>query len=323
MPPRRVRAERESDIESVGADPLRSAIDTGVHTGTCTARAALAGNPSDGYGGAVLAVPVPDVAATVTATPAADRTIAATDPDLRALLQATVDAFDDAVAVAPPVELTASTTIPRSVGLAGSSALVIAALRALAASSGHRWDPIELAELALSVEVDRLGITAGLQDRLVQAVGRPILMRFDPVSFHPVDGAAAIPLFVAWDAAAAEPSGAVHRPLRERFDAGDHTVHRAMRELAGCAERGARAITDGDRSELAVAIDRSFDLRTSIVDVGATQERLVDVGRHLGAAVNSAGSGGSVVGMAPDPANIADLRRAYTELGAGFVALGR
>ena len=32
---------------------------------TCTARAALAGNPSDGYGGAVLAVPVPDLFATV------------------------------------------------------------------------------------------------------------------------------------------------------------------------------------------------------------------------------------------------------------------
>ena len=38
---------------------------------TCQARAALAGNPSDGYGGFVVAVPLPSVAATVTVESAA------------------------------------------------------------------------------------------------------------------------------------------------------------------------------------------------------------------------------------------------------------
>ena len=323
MPPGSARSERKSDIEPNRRETARSGSDTGVHTASCTARAALAGNPSDGYGGAVVAVPVPDFTATVTTSPAANCTIRATDPDLRALLHATVEAFEDVAGPAPPVELTAATSIPRSVGLAGSSALVIAALRALAEPAGRRWNPIELAELALSVEVDRLRITAGLQDRLVQAIGRPVLMRFDPVSFHPVDGAEGIPLFVAWDTTSAESSGTVHGSLRERFDAGELLVHRAMRDLAECAERAARALDCGDRDGLAAAMDRSFDLRISIVDVGAPQERLVEVGRRHGAAVNSAGSGGSVVGLAADPVDIDDLQRAYTELGAGFVALGR
>lgn len=301
-----------------------------MSTGTCTARAALAGNPSDGYGGAVLAVPVPSLTATVTATVRQPHTVPTmqptavptADPDLNALLLATVAEYEASVGVMPPVELTATTGIPRSVGLAGSSALVIATLRALADLSGHRWDPIELAELALSVEVDRLGITAGLQDRLVQAVGRPVLMRFAPVSFHPVASTTALPLFVAWDTTAAAPSDTVHRSLRERFDHGDAAVRSVMDELTACAERAGRALAGGQLGILGASMDRSFDLRASIIDVGAAQARLVSTGRAYGAAVNSAGSGGSVVGLAPGPEAIAEIRLAYADIGADFVALG-
>ena len=65
-----------------------------------------------------------------------------------------------------------STTIPRSVGLAGSSAIVIAALRA----AGVDLEPPEVAELALAIERDDLGIAAGLQDRAVQAFDQPVLV---------------------------------------------------------------------------------------------------------------------------------------------------
>lgn len=289
---------------------------------TCTARAALAGNPSDGYGGAVVAVPVPDLVATVATSESDMFGIRAPDPDLHRLLAAAADGYAEAGGALPDVTVSASTTIPRSVGLGGSSALVIATLRSLGGWVERRWDRIELAELALSIERDRLGITAGLQDRLAQAVAQPVLMRFDPVGFEVVPVPPALLLWVAWHADAAAPSDTVHRSLRRRFDAGDAVVVDGMRDLAVQARRAHRALVDGDAGLLGDAMNRSFDLRAAMGAVGSLQRRLVDVGRRRGAAVNSAGSGGSVVGLAHDPAQLDALRAAFDELGAGFCELG-
>jgi glucuronokinase len=288
---------------------------------TCAARVALAGNPSDGYGGAVVAVPVHDLAAMTSTTEAEQFSVRASDPDLNRLLTAASDAFDDARGGRPAVTLSASTSIPRSVGLAGSSALVIATLRGLAAWTSHRWDPIDLAELALSVERDRLGLAAGLQDRLVQAVGRPVAMTFDPVGFHPLELPAHLRLFVAWTPHGDEPSDTVHRSLRRRFDGGDDDVIGAMGDLAVQAARARRAIEHGDALLLAEAMDRSFDIRASIVEIDATQQMLVDIGRAERAAVNSAGSGGSVVGLTQRDDDMAALRSSYERNGFEFLEL--
>ena len=59
------------------------------------------------------------------------------------------------------------TSIPRGVGLGGSSAIVIAVLRALCALHGTELDPARMAELALAIETEDLAIAAGPQDRVV------------------------------------------------------------------------------------------------------------------------------------------------------------
>src|SRR6476661_841322 len=71
-------------------------------------------------------------------------------------------------------------TIPRQVGLAGSSAIIVATLRCL--MDFYRVDiPLEVQpSLALSVETDELGITAGLQDRVVQVYEGLVFMDFAP-----------------------------------------------------------------------------------------------------------------------------------------------
>jgi glucuronokinase len=284
----------------------------------CPARAALAGNPSDGYGGAVVAIPIHDLQATASATQADVFSIDARDDDLAHLLQATADAFADAFGSLPPVRLSASTTIPRSVGLAGSSALVIAVLRSLAAGVGRRWEPVALAELALAVERDRIGIEAGLQDRLVQAVGELVSMTFDPVSFTVLAPGADLSLFVAWTTGGSVPSDTVHRSLRRRFDGDDPTVVSAMRELAVHAARAERAIEAGDIQQLGDAMNATFDLRASIVDIDDVQRQLVSIGRRLGAAVNSAGSGGSVVGLVRRADRLVQVGSAYADAGFAF-----
>lgn len=290
---------------------------------TCAARAALAGNPSDGYGGAVVAIPVPDLTAiaTLDETEGESFSLRTSDPDVRALLDAAAAAFGERSGGLPEVTASVSTSIPRSVGLAGSSAIVLALLRALRAWDNHKWDPVELAELALSVERDRMGIEAGLQDRLVQAVGKPVAMTFDPVGFETLEIPDEFHLFLAWHRDDDEPSSTVHRSLRRRYDAGDERVRTAMDDLAVQAGRAKRGILDGDAALLADAMHRTMAIRIQIVELSPSQRQLVEVGRAAGAAVNSAGSGGSVVGLARHDGHLTTVRAAYRSAGFDFLEL--
>ena len=158
--------------------------------GEAFARAALAGNPSDGYGGAVLAVALAGRRAVASAFTCAQpgRGIVC-EPEAE-LVRATVARFAaelDPAAAGAAVRW--STDIPRAVGLGGSSAIVIAVLRALGERHAVQLEPAALAALALSIEVDDLGIAAGLQDRVAQAFGGLTFMDFSskPATYAPVD----------------------------------------------------------------------------------------------------------------------------------------
>ena len=110
------------------------------------ARVALAGNPSDGFGGSVVAVEVPALAATVATS---DRTVEL-PADLASLVDAAVTVGVRRFDAAPPPGWSISSTIPREVGLSGSSAIVIGVLRALGERADARLTPDELATFFLS-----------------------------------------------------------------------------------------------------------------------------------------------------------------------------
>src|SRR5665213_2185853 len=161
------------------------------------ARTALAGNPSDGYGGAVLAMAVPALAARVRASPAAEHRV---EPPSE-LVSATVRRFARDYAPAATRSLVAwSTSIPREVGLGGSSALVIATLRALCELyRGAQIPTDELADCALAVEAEDLGIAAGLQDRVAQASGGLTFMEFGRERrYESLEPGLLPPLALAW-----------------------------------------------------------------------------------------------------------------------------
>jgi len=277
--------------------------------GRAHARATLLGNPSDGFGGATLGFTIAELGAEV-ALRAAD----GTPPE--PLVAAALERYG-----APPQPASVRSDIPREVGLAGSSAIVIATLRALGEAAGAPPAPGELARLALAVERDDLAIEGGAQDPLVQAYGGLLYMDFadDPGgACEALDPALLPPLFVAWRRDGGRASGQVHAELRRRVDAGGPG---AATELAGLAEltaRGRELLIAGDRAAFARLIDATADARARLLDLDPADWRLVELAREHGAAANYAGSGGAIVGTIPAGATAVRLGAAFAAAGYGF-----
>ncbi len=310
------------------------------HSSSVPARAALAGNPSDGHGGFVVATPLHALQASVDAHATDEWTIAGTDlsyasidelsarvtsegcgdvqPLVPAALAVLHRTFDAALR---PHHIAVSTTIPRSVGLAGSSAIVIATMRTMIElHRNDEWaqrligDPSMLASAALLAETEVLGITAGLQDRVVQSFGATMAMDFSPGSGTSVNGLQSgnyrqlgeLPgkLFVAYRSEAASDSGHVHAAVNPA----DTAVRTAMQRAADAGRAAAAAIDAGDARALGTAMDATFDQRAEIMSLEPAHIEMIQVARANGASANYTGSGGAVVVLAPDDSAADALR---------------
>lgn len=133
-----------------------------------------------------------------------------------------------------------NTNIPRQVGLAGSSAIITAFWKCLFSfyQLSDRHHPTSLltlerqASLILSVEVDELGIAAGLQDRVIQSFGGLVFMDFEKSfmdqhgygQYTVLDEHLLPPLYLAY-VAHPEDSGKVHSSVKQRFLSGDNEVY--------------------------------------------------------------------------------------------------
>jgi glucuronokinase len=285
--------------------------------GTAAARAALAGNPSDGYGGAVLAVSLGVWRAE--AEIEADSGGGVEPPN--ALVQATVDRFTrELEPAAADSAVRWTTSIPQRVGLGSSSALVIAVTRALAAGHGIDLDPGRLAEFALAVEVEDLGIVAGLQDRVVQSYEGLMFMEFgQPPRYERLDRGLLPPLVIAWREAAAGHSGDVHGGLRDRHRRGEEAVHEAMGGLAAAARTARAALLERDLDRFGESVNATFDLRCRLVELDPLCVEMIEAARACGAAANYTGSGGAIVAACRGERQAVEVAQTLAQMGCGSV----
>ncbi len=322
-----------------------------ISRGCASARAGVAGNPSDALGGAALAVPVASLTARVQLTDAprlavrgeagppswssvgdlvdsaarvghdgGDRLVTAAIATLHRHLVDGGTVPDDS-----PFDAVWRTDIPRSIGLAGSSALVIATLRALCRRWDVRLSVDELAALARRAEVDELGIAAGWMDRAVQArdaptmVERPTGNRAAHPPMRTLELSAPVELMVAWDAAGASPSGRLHAGLRERLAAGDPVLDVCVDGLVDAARTAAAALERADLDDLAEAVERSCALRERLGALDERTAQLAAMARSAGGSATSAGSGGAILVVPP----AGERPRILETLGRGGLATAR
>ncbi|CAI7902148.1 unnamed protein product [Closterium sp. NIES-53] len=207
--------------------------------------------------------------------------------------------------------LSYSTNIPRQVGLSGSSAIITAALSCLLHHCHlHRAIPVPVRPNLILEAESRLGIAAGLQDRVIQTYGGLVFMDFNQPHleahgygvYQPMDPALLPPLQIIF-AANPSDSGHVHSSVRARWQAGDVAVRQAMADVATLAKEGQNALVARDWGKLARLMDRNFDLRRQMFGdevLGEVNLSMVQAARAVGAAAKFTGSGGAVVAFCPE-----------------------
>lgn len=227
--------------------------------------------------------------------------------------------------VPPGIEVRFETDIPRGVGLAGSSALVISLLRGLLELVGMELESHLLPSLALSAEVDQLGLAAGLQDRVVQTYGGLVAMDFSQMTTDPRTGLAygryeeldvdGLPnLFLAYSLTGSEPSSLYHRELRARYSAGTPETLRGLADLAALVAKGKAALRWG--SGLGPLMAQNMELRQMLGPIAAKQLVLIDAARTCDLDATFCGSGGAIVGVWHSDSDLDRLRNRVDDFGA-------
>lgn len=308
----------------------------------CTApgRAGIIGNPTDMYGGAVLSCSV-DMRARVRIDPA-DKLLLETNGQTIAIhdrrdLRPRHDRFDIPRAILdylhlPPLacRISYSSDIPMQSGMAGSTALVVAMLKAIMAWMGESSNRYRLAERARYIELNYLKVVCGYQDAYMATFGGLNYMDFrgkqyyrdveaelfatiEPLHHH-IDH---LP-FVLGYTGVQHSSHEVHKPLRERWLEGEPAIVHSYDRITEIARLGKKALLTKDWKLLGNLMNENHTIQRDLGGSGEANERLIQAALEAGAwgaKLAGAGSGGTIIVLWPED-DSEPLRRALTEAGA-------
>lgn len=299
------------------------------------ARAGLLGNPSDGYFGKTISLIIKNFGAHISLYESPELVIEVLEQDKNVfaniydladriklhgyyggdrLIKAGIKSFYDFCnqngikLQNKNFSIRYNSSIPRQVGLAGSSAIITATIKALTKFFNVQIKKEILPSIILSAETKELGINAGLQDRVIQVYEGLVFMDFDKQHLDkrnhgkyealPVENLPRI--YLAYKDTLGKVSGVVLNDIYSRYKRGDKLVINTLNDIAECANEGKKAILEKDYAYLAELINRNFDLRAKIMNISAENLEMVEIARKCGASAKFAGSGGSIIGTYKD-----------------------
>lgn len=299
------------------------------------ARAGLLGNPSDGYFGKTISIVVRNFGAHISLYETPELHIEPMDQDLNIyknihdlvesvnltgyygasrLVKAAIKKFAE-YCVQNNLKLNGKnftvryhSSIPRQVGLAGSSAIVTATFRALMKFYKVSIPDELLPSIILATEVEELGINAGLQDRVIQVYEGCVFMDFERKTletkgygkYEKLDPRLLPKLYIAYKTNLGKVSGAVFNDLKARYEKGDQMALASLNRIAALAEEGKEVILKRDYKRLSQLINENFDERQKIMNISDSNLELVQTARACGASAKFTGSGGSIIGIYQD-----------------------
>ena len=296
------------------------------------ARAGLLGNPSDGYHGKTISISVRNFTASVSLYQTQELKIESREQDSDVyrnisdlvertnlygyyggvrLIKAAIKTFfnycesENIKLEAENFTIRYNSTIPRQVGLGGSSAIITAVMRALMKFYEVEIPLQILPSIILDSEVKELGINAGLQDRVIQVFEGCMYMNFDSGimkkngygEYERLDTSLLPHLFIAYKTDWGKVSGHALNDIRIRFERGDKLVIDSLKSIAELAEEGKQTLLKGNVDRLNDLINENFNLRKKIQTISENNYELIKTARACGASAKFAGSGGSIIGI--------------------------
>jgi len=308
-----------------------SGVKAGVEA-SAPGRAGIIGNPSDMYGGSVISCTIPH-RARCRIVPAGELCLQSGSltarPRSRADLALRGDNLDIQRAVLGwlgldpqrfAFHIRTSTTIPSEAGLAGSTAMLAAVLAAVARILDLHLDGYEMAETARRIEAEQMGVACGFQDQHMAVFGGFNYMDFrgkESLKQHPDEPYATVERlpaprgglpFLLAHTGIKRSSGAVHRTIRERWEAGDRDVVEGQSRIAQLARIGKKAILDEDWKTLGRLMDENHEIQSALGGSGEVCDELIRTARQagaLGAKLAGAGHGGTIIALTLDPGPVA------------------
>ncbi len=314
-------------------------------------RAGIIGNPTDMYGGAVLSCSV-GMRARVTLTSAPDLVLETNGQECRITgredLRPQNDYFDVARAVLnylhlpynasvkrPPLacHVQYESEIPLRSGLAGSTALVVALLHAFLTWLGENNTPYRLAERARYIELNYLKIVCGYQDAYMCTFGGLNYMDFRGKQFYREEEAELFatiePLasytshlpFLLGFTGVQHVSGAVHKPIRERWLEGESAVVEGYKRITEIARISKKALMLEDWPLLGRLMNENHAIQRIMGGSGEMNEKLITAALDAGAPgakLAGAGHGGTIIALWPGP-DTTILEEALREAGASAI----
>lgn len=194
--------------------------------------------------------------------------------------------------------------VPHLVGLAGSSAIITAGLRALMRFYNVKIPMPLQANLILSVEKDELGIAAGLQDRVAQVYQGLVYMDFSKEHlekdgygvYERLDAGLLPDIYIAFREDLSEGSEVFHTDLHLRFRRGEPDVIEAVKFWADLTDKVREALERGDKDSIGDLLNANFDRRAAICRISEGNMRMIEAARRVGASAKFTGSGGAIIG---------------------------
>lgn len=318
-----------------------------------SARAGILGNPSDGFYGKTLSIPIRNFYAEVILFEwehieilpgPSDHVIFESLDDLIRdikihgyyggfrLIKAAIKQFSEYLRLKgmsiPSKNFTIRYTsnIPRQCGLAGSSAIITSTMKALTNFYQIPFEKPMMANYVMWAESEELGISAGLQDRVVQVYDEPMFMNFDQSYmqehnygiYEAVDPSLFPSLYLAYQTDLTHKDVA-HNDVRARWEQGDQKVRDTMLNLGENAQKGYAALKTGDLAVFDACINENFDLRASIYPITKKNLQMIDLARELGATAKFPGSGGAIIGTFNEPSLLERLKLEFGKIGCQVI----
>lgn len=316
-------------------------------------RAALIGNPSDGYFGKTIAFTFSNFKVEVTLNESdkleiipgnRDRMVFNTIDELVnevkqngyyggiRLIKAAIKKLHDYCAEnniqLPEKNFTIGFTssIPDRLGLAGSSAIVTASVKAMMQFYGIEISKPILANLILSVEKDELKIGAGLQDRVAQVYNCPVYMNFDKAlmgkqgfgEYIPFDRNLLPSLYIAYRTNLSEGSEITHNNFAARYGEKEPAVLNAISQWAELTNDVWNKLQSGDKN-IAALLNRNFEIRKGVMNVSNGNLELIKTAQSVGASAKFTGSGGAIIGTYTDEKMFSELVAKMKKNGAEVI----